>query len=347
MPNAETGSYYNCIGAYASLRFQLVNLMSVFTAVEPAQLEHFLQRYELGKACDFSPISAGITNTNYYLDTDDGSYVLTLYEHHSDDELDYMLGLQQHLAEKSVLCPAPLKDRRGDYYSSLNHRPAAIINRLPGEIETAPVTEHCAQIGAELARFHLAGQDFVKNRPNPRGVEWLLAAGDMLEAHLTPQDQQLLTSTVGDFRNFDHRPLAHGAIHADLFHDNALFVDGALGGIIDFDYACHDSLVLDIAVLLNDWCSDRQGNLESRRVTAVLNAYQQLRPLHQVEIRALPLMLRISALRFWLSRLYDKVFPLSGELTFIKNPDWFRELLMLRSAETRQLERLFLPHYMG
>ena len=323
MPDAENGSYYSCIGDYASLRFQPVNLMSVFTAVEPGQLEHFLQRYALGKACDFSPISAGITNTNYYLDTDYGSYVLTLYEHHSDDELDYMLGLQQHLAEKSVLCPAPVKDRRGDFYSSLNHRPAAIINRLPGDVETAPASEHCAQIGAELARFHLAGQDYVKNRPNSRGVEWLLAAGDMLETHLTAQDRQLLTSTVGDYRNFNHRPLAHGAIHADLFHDNALFVDGELGGIIDFDYACHDSLVLDIAVLLNDWCSDMQGNLESNHVAAVLNAYQQLRPLHQAEIRALPLMLRISALRFWLSRLYDKVFPLSGELTFIKNPDWF------------------------
>lgn len=347
MPDSETGSYYSCIGDYASLRFQLANLMSVFTTVEPAQLEHFLQRYELGKACNFNPISAGITNTNYYLDTDCGSYVLTLYEHHSDDELDYMLGLQQHLADKSVLCPAPVKDRRGDFYSSLNHRPAAIINRLPGDVVTAPAKQHCARIGTELARFHLAGQDFVKNRPNPRGVEWLLAAGDMLEANLTPQDRQLMASTIADYRNFVHRPLAHGAIHADLFHDNALFVDGELGGIIDFDYACHDSLVLDIAVLLNDWCIDGQGNLESERVAAVLNAYQQLRRLDQPEFQALPLMLRFSALRFWLSRLYDKVFPQSGELTFTKNPDWFRALLVLRSAETSQLEQLFLPHYMG
>ena len=347
MPGSETGSYYSCIGDFASLRFQLAYLMSVFTTVEPTQLERFLKRYELGRARDFSPIPAGITNTNYYLETDQGSYVLTLYEHHSDDELDYMLGLQQHLADKAVSCPAPAKDRRGDYYSSLNNRPAAIIDRLPGEVETAPAIEHCAQIGTELARFHLAGQDYMKSRPNPRGVEWLLAAGDMLEAELTPQELQLLTSTIGDYRDFDHRPLAHGAIHADLFHDNALFIDAELGGIIDFDYACHDSLILDIAVLLNDWCIDARGNLDAKRVAAVLDAYQKQRRLDQAEIRALPLMLRFSALRFWLSRLCDKVFPPSGELTFSKDPNWFRELLVLRSNEIDQLEQLFLPHDMG
>lgn len=321
--------------------------MSVFTNVESAQLDHFLKRYEIGKALLFSPIPTGITNSNFYLDTDQGSYVLTLYEHHSDDELDYILGLQQHLADNAVLCPAPIMDRRGDVYSTLNQRPVAIIQRMPGDIETTPDCGHCAQVGAELARFHLAGQSYVKNRPNPRGVEWLLAAGDMLEANLSSQDQLLLASTLAGFRDFDHRRLPHGAIHGDLFHDNSLFNDGALGGIIDFDYACHDSLVLDIAVLLNDWCIDAQGNLEARRVSAVLDAYQQQRQLKLAEIQVLPMMLRFSALRFWLSRLYDKVFPLSGELTFIKDPNEFRNLLLLRSTDVKLLEDLLLPHYMG
>lgn len=347
MPGPETGSYYSCIGDFASLRFQLANLMSVFTTVQPAQLEEFLKRYELGQVSDFRPIPAGITNTNYYLDTDCGRYVLTLYEHHSDDELDYMLGLQQHLAEKSVCCSSPVVDRRGDYYSSLNQRPAAIIHRMPGDIETEPAPSHCAQTAAELARFHLAGQDFGKIRPNPRGIEWLLAAGDMLEAELSSQDKSLLASMLGDYQDFDHAALAQGAIHADLFHDNALFNDGRLGGIIDFDYACHDSLVLDIAILLNDWCIDAQGELDAVRVSAVLDAYQQHRGLDRIELQALPLMLRFSALRFWLSRLYDKVFPISGELTFVKDPGIFRNMLVMRSDDTKQIEKLVFQHSMG
>ena len=347
MRGPETGSSYSCIGDFASLRFLLAYSMSVFTTVEPAQLARFLKRYELAPVRDFRPISAGITNTNYFLDTDCGRYVLTLYEHHSDDELDYILDLQQHLSTQAVACPSPVADRRGDKYSTLNNRPAAINRRMPGEVEIAPGDKHCALVGAELARFHLAGQGFDRIRPNPRGVAWLLAVADMLEAELSRKERLLIASTLRDIRDFDSGSLEQGAIHADLFHDNALFHNDTLGGIIDFDYACHDCLVLDLAVLLNDWCIDADGELQAKRVTAVLDAYQELRRLDRKELQALPLMLRFTALRFWLSRLYDKVFPLSGELTFIKDPRFFRNLLLLRDAQTDQLQRLFLSHDTG
>ena len=320
--------------------------MSVFTTVEQPQLEQFLVRYDIGKARGFRPISEGITNTNYQLETDLGDFVLTLYEHHGDDELDYMLGLQQHMAAKSVLCPAPVEDRRGDFYSILNQRPAAIIHRLPGTVIVTPDAQHCAQVGTELARFHLAGQDYEKHRDNPRGIDWLLAAGDMLGNNISVDDQLLFDSTLQDYRNFDYAALPRGAIHADLLHDNVLFVDGQLSGIIDFDYVCDESFAFDIAVALNDWCIDSRGLLDEARVAAVLKAYQAQRRLEPEEIEALPLMLRFGALRFWLSRLYDKVFPLHGELTFIKNPAEFRDLLCLRSGQQESLRKLLLKHYM-
>ena len=316
--------------------------MSVFTTVEQPQLEQFLVRYDLGKACGFRPISAGITNTNYQLETDRGDFVLTLYEHHSDDELDYMLGLQQHMADKSLLCPAPVKDRRGDYYSMLNQRPAAIIRRLPGAVIAAPEAQHCAQVGAELARFHLAGKDYREHRGNPRGIDWLLAVGDMLADNISVDERLLLDSTLREYRNFDFSALPHGAIHADLFHDNALFVDDQLSGIIDFDYVCEEVFAFDIAVSLNDWCIDGRGDLDAARVAAMLNHYQAHRRLELAEIQALPIMLRFGALRFWLSRLYDKVFPLHGELTFIKDPAELRDLLRLRSNQHESLQQLFL-----
>ena len=321
--------------------------MSVYTTVEPDQLEQFLKRYDIGSAQALKPIAAGITNSNYYLDTDNGHYVLTLYEHHSDDELEYILGLQQHLSNRGVHCAAPVKDRRGDFFSPLKQRPAAIIEKLPGAVQAEPDALRCNQIGGELARFHRAGQDYRRMRANPRGIEWLLAAADMLESELDDDDRQLYEAVLRDYRALDITRLPRGAIHADLFHDNVLFDGDALKGIIDFDYACFDCLVLDIAVLLNDWCSDAGGNLQANLVAAVLEGYQRERRLTRMEIDALPLMLRLGALRFWFSRLYDKAFPLSGELTFIKNPDNFRGLLVLRSNEKKDLDALFLPHYMG
>lgn len=321
--------------------------MSVYTTVDTAQLEQFLKRYELGKARDFAPIAAGITNSNYRLETDSGHYVLTLYEHHSDDELDYMLGLQQYLANQSIHCSAPVTDRRGDFYSSLNRRPTAIIHRLPGTVQSRPDSAHCSMIGSELARFHLAGREYPGVRPNPRGIDWLIVVRDMLDANLSYEDQQLIANTLQDYRNADWDVLPSGAIHADLFHDNVLFVEHGLGGIVDFDYACYDSFVFDIAVLINDWCSDAECQLDLTRVSAVLDAYQQQRQLSDIEAKALPLMLRITALRFWLSRLYDQTFPLSGEITFVKCPDEYRQMLILRSAQIERLGELILPHHMG
>lgn len=305
--------------------------MSVYTAVDPAQLDDFLTHYALGKAENLNPIAAGITNSNYCLATETGEYVLTLYEHHSDDELDYILGLQQHLANHGVSCACPVSDRRGALYSNLNLRPAAIIHRIEGSVVAQPTIEHCRLIGKELAKFHLAGQEYAAFRENPRGIDWWLVMCDMLDSVLSTEDHKLLQTTVEDYRKIARDALPQGAIHADLFHDNVLFRDDDLGGIIDFDYACNDSFVFDIAIMLNDWCIDPQQKWIKPRVDAVLEGYQQLRQLLQVERLALPLMLRIAALRFWLSRLHDKTFPLSGQLTTIKYPDEYRKLLVMHS----------------
>ena len=315
--------------------------MSVYTSVNLDQLEQFLRCYDIGTAIDFKPIAAGITNSNYALQTDRGFFVLTLYEHHSDDELDYMLRLQCHLAKHGVLCSEPVIDRRGEFYSSLNNRPVAIIRRLDGETQSLPNLHQCALIGTELAKFHLAGRHFDLVRANPRGLDWIFVVRDMLQDNLDAGDLGAIETTLLAARKLDLDTLPRGAIHADLFHDNALFDGDTLGGILDFDYACTDSFALDIAVLLNDWCVDQDSQLVDTRVAAVIDAYQKQRPLEDIEIEALPLLLRVAALRFWLSRLYDKTFPLSGELTFIKSPDQYRIMHRLRSAGVK------LPDHLG
>jgi homoserine kinase type II len=315
--------------------------MSVYTKVEPAQLEEFLRRYELGEQGSLRAIAAGITNTNYYLQTDAGEFVLTLYEHHSDDELDFILGLQQHLAGQGINCASPVTDRRGGLYSILNHRPAAIIHRVAGGVIPQPQPAHCSTTGEALAQMHLAGQNYDKCRPNPRGLDWCIATVDMLDSVLTSDDRQLINATISDYARFPTSDLPRGAIHADLFHDNVLFQAEGPGGIIDFDYACNDSFVFDIAIMLNDWGIGADGKFIDTHIDAILEGYQSIRPLLDIERQALPLMLRAAALRFWLSRLYDSTFPLSGELTYIKSPEEFRKLLVLRSDN--QPSPLFSP----
>jgi len=302
--------------------------MSVYTRVDKGQLEAFLTNYQIGELVDFHGIVAGITNTNYFLRSSSGEFVLTLYENHSVQTLDYILGLQYHLASNGVACALPVLDNNTQLYSSLNNRPAAIIHRLPGLVCKDPSLENCALIGTELARFHLAGRGYTLNRSNPCGFNWGVVTCDKLESYLSDIDQQLLLEELQFYQRYPMSGLPIGTLHADLFHDNVLFDGDSLSGIIDFDYACNDVLIYDLCVTINDWCIGTDGGIDQNRMLAVMQAYQQLRPLLEQEQAALPMMFRAAALRFWLSRLHDKAFPIAGELTFTKSPDEYKNLLL-------------------
>ncbi|MDJ0778683.1 MAG: homoserine kinase [Gammaproteobacteria bacterium] len=306
--------------------------MSVFTRVDSAELADFLESYDIGEARLLEPIAAGVTNSNYRLDTAAGDFILTLYEHHAPRDLAYILGLQRHLAGNGVRCARPVIDRQGRLFKVLNQRPAAIIERLPGAVAANPDLGQCAAIGAELARFHLAGAGYSARRINPRGQQWILSMREMLRKQMDDSGRSLIDDVLGRVSAIDPATLPAGAIHADLFHDNAMFMNGELGGIFDFDYACHDNFCFDIAVLLNDWCIDGVGELIPARVNATLAAYRAQRALLPTEMRALPAMLAFTALRFWLSRLHDLAFPLTGDLVLVKPPEEYRNIAELRLA---------------
>ena len=304
--------------------------MSVYTTVSADALEAFLCRYNIGNLISHQGISAGITNTNYAIETTGGAFILTLYEHHSETALDYILGLQHHLANKNVACAAPVLDSDGLLFSSLNQRSAAIIERVPGQVCKSVSSRHCAVIGSELARFHLAGSDYTAKRNNPCGLDWYVVIAKKLDPVLNRSERILLHQEIDIYFQYPFTSLPQGSIHADIFHDNVLFDGDRLGGIIDFDYACYGTLIYDLAVIMNDWCIFANGELDPARTESLLQAYHRVRPLQDRELKALNLMLRVGALRFWLSRLNDIKFPVLGELTFHKDPDEFLNMLLLR-----------------
>lgn len=307
--------------------------MSVYTKVGNSELKVFLLRYSLGNLVSHTGIKAGVTNTNYWLETDRGHYVLTLFEHLDNSNLDYVLGLQHHLADQGVSCSAPITDNQGLLCSVLNGRPAAIVGRIAGTVCSNPSIDQCRKIGAELARFHLAGLDFDNHKSNSRGLDWWLSISKKLRFVLSEPDIDLINEVINEFQASDLAGLPQGALHGDLFHDNVLFDGDCLNGIVDFDYACHDYFLYDISVTINDWCIDKIGALDFDKLDALLTAYSDIKPLLDCEHAALPIMLQVAALRFWLSRLYDKTFPLEGELTFVKDPNEFRQMLLLRRGE--------------
>lgn len=312
--------------------------MSVFTSVSVPQLKTWLQDYAIGELIELKGISSGITNTNYFVITDQDKYVLTLFEHNTIDELPYFIELMSHLAAHHIPCPKPITDKAGGSLHMLNGKPATLISCLTGrDIDTPNVTQ-CAAVGEVLAKMHIAGlsfdqQDHHEQTRNPRGADWRNKTAQLVMPHLDAEAQQLLKAEMTFQAGLDLTALPSGVIHADLFRDNVLFDGDQIGGLIDFYYACHDTLAYDLAIAVNDWCVHADGSLDANRLEAMLKAYQAVRPFNEAELAAWPGLLRIAALRFWLSRLYDQIYPQSGELTHAKDPDHFKRILKLRATQ--------------
>jgi homoserine kinase type II len=304
--------------------------MAVFTPVSKNELTRWLQGYAIGTLIEFAGIATGIENTNFFVTTTRGRYVLTLFENLTRGELPFYLKLMAHLARHAIPAPAPIADHQNRLLGELNGKPAAIVTRLTGSSQMQPALSHCAAVGAMLAHLHLAGQSFDMRLDNPRGPKWWRATAPQVQPFLSPGQSSLLDGELAYQASHRLDQLPRGVVHADLFRDNVLFAGEEIGGVIDFYFAGNDVLLYDLAVCANDWGVDAAGELDPARTGALLGAYHAVRPLIAAEHTAWPLMLRAAALRFWLSRLYDLHVPRPGEIIHPHDPQQFGRILELR-----------------
>jgi homoserine kinase type II len=272
-------------------------------------------------------IASGIENTNYFVTTSNGRFVLTLFEKLKAHELPFYLNLMAHLARHGIPCPSPVANRDNNFLGTLNGKPACIVSRLSGKSQMQPEATHCAAVGAMLGQMHVAGQGFSESMSNPRGAAWRAEAAARVRPFLNAQDAALLQGEVDFHAAHTLASLPQGIVHADLFRDNVLFDGERVGGLIDFYFACNDSLLYDVAITVNDWCMNADGKLDTARARALLDAYHAARPFTAQEGAMWPIALRVAALRFWISRLFDLHLPRDGELINAHNPDQFKRIL--------------------
>ena len=314
--------------------------MAVYTEVSFDEANTLLQSLNLGTLQDMQGCSGGIENTNYFVTTDQAPYVLTLFERLSAEQLPFYLRLMKHLAHHGVPVPDPAANRDGDVVHTLNGKPAAVVNRLRGKSELAPIDAHCALVGAKLARMHLAGRDFSMHQPNLRALDWWNETVPVIVPFVPAEQAALLHSELA-YQNHvatlsSYGALPRGPIHADLFRDNVMFERDATGqpaltGFFDFYFAGVDTWLFDIAVCLNDWCLDLPtGAADAQRTRAFLDAYASVRPLQAQERALLPAMARAGALRFWISRLWDLHLPREAAVLQAHDPEHFYRVLRQR-----------------
>ena len=323
--------------------------MAVFTEVSFDETARFIKPLGVGTLQAMRGIRAGIENTNYFVTTDRGEYVLTLFERLGFEQLPFYLRLMQHLARKGIPVPEPKADVNGEILFLLAGKPAALVDKLSGGHQLAPDVHHCEQVGAMLARMHLAGQDFALSQPNLRGLAWWTDTVPQVLPYLEQEQQCLLTEELAYQQALAASPayqaLPRGPVHADLFRDNVMFEPAAmptegdepvrglpgrerLSGFFDFYFAGVDTWLFDIAVCLNDWCIDLDsGRMVEQRSAAFVRAYSTVRPLSTAEQRLMPALLRAAAFRFWLSRLWDFHLPREAAMLKPHDPAHFERVL--------------------
>ena len=318
--------------------------MAVFTEVSEKEARDLLRQLPLGTFQSLRGIQGGIENTNYFLSTDQGEWVLTLFERLTAQQLPFYLHLMKHLAHAGIPVPDPQASRHsGDILLRVCGKPAAVVNRLRGSSQLAPAPVHCAAVGEMLARMHLAGRDFERQQPNLRGLSWWNETAPVVLPHLDAGLAELLQSELA-YQNHiaassAYAALPRGPVHADLFRDNVMFEGEQLTGFFDFYFAGIDSWLFDLAVCLNDWCIDHAtGAHDAPRAQAMLAAYQRVRPLTSAERQLLNAQLRAGALRFWISRLWDFYLPREAAMLTPHDPRHFERVLRQRIAHPMQLD---------
>ncbi len=327
--------------------------MAVYTEVSFDEAAPLLQSLGLGTLQTITACSGGIENTNYFVDTDQGRYVLTLFERLTFEQLPFYLHLMKHLAQRGIAVPEPQAlvtadaAKPGDILLTLNGKPAAVVNRLRGRSELSPTPAHCAAVGNMLARMHLAGLDYPRQQPNLRGLSWWNDTVPVVLPYLSPEQNRLILSELA-YQNHvaassAYRALPRGPVHADLFRDNVMFEtsDDALEltGFFDFYFAGCDTWLFDIGVALNDWCINLDsGAQDTPRTEAFMTAYQAVRALTPQERTLLPAMQRAGALRFWTSRLWDFHLPREAAVLQAHDPGHFERVLRQRLAHPYSLQ---------
>lgn len=307
--------------------------MSVFTPLARPELETFLASYGLGRLRDFQGIAAGSENTNYFISLEQGEYVLTLVERGPVQEMPFFIELLDVLHDADLPVPYALRTTEGQALRELAGKPALLQPRLPGKHIKEPNTQHCVEIGSLLGKLHLATREHVLERRTDRGLDWMLSEGRNFLSHLGDRERALLEKALTEIDELKPQILAlpRANLHGDLFRDNALFEGTHLTGVIDFYNACSGPMLYDLAIALNDWCSDEEGNLDPVHARAMLGAYAALRPFTAAEAQLWPTMLRVGCVRFWLSRLIAAE-SFAGQDVLIHDPMEFENRLARRQS---------------
>ena len=312
--------------------------MSVFTTITTDDLTPFLAQYPITSLKSFHGIASGISNSSFFLNTEDRAFVLTIVERESKGDVEWFMQFIHFLNQRGFPCASPIAMHDGLFTSTLAHKPAALVEKLAGEGKLEVTPADCQLIGQTIANLHITAMEFDQKRADTRGAVWRTQTASLVRGYLPDDERELLDTEMALQHDNILSTLPQSIIHADLFRDNVLFDGNDISGVIDFYFACNGCMIYDLCIAYNDWCRNDDGSRDPKRARAFLNGYNSVRTLQCIEEENLSIAMRCASLRYWLSRLQDFYFPAEGELTYTKDPNVYKRILRHCILESKTQE---------
>ena len=301
--------------------------MVVYTKLSKNEMEGFFSKYNLGKLINYKGIEEGIENTNYFIKTEKGQFILTLYEKRVEEkDLPFFIGLMKNLYDKKFPSPEPVINKNGNYISEINGKKAAIVSFLTGSAKKNLNPDHCHEVGLYTGKLHLITKDLSGKRENKLSINsWRKIYNKVRNdcAKIHPNLIKVIEKNLELIENQWPKKLPSGIIHADLFPDNIFFNNGKLTGIIDYYFSCNDFYAFEIAICLNALCFEGKNENLSFNVTKAkkfIDGYSSVRKLSDEEKKSLKILCQGAAIRFLLTRVFDYLNLTEGALVKIKDP---------------------------
>jgi len=304
--------------------------MSVYTNLDSKDVKSLLNKYNIGTLKSYKGIADGITNTNYFVNTTKGKYVITLFEDISQSKVKKYLKLMNYFSGKNLCSPEIMLTKNMDILTVVKSKPCSIMQKLSGKTITKTNTKLCSSIGKIIGTFHCVSKDYNHKITNDRDTEWVDKSIKRIKNHISKDQMSLLLHSSKIFKKLFTTSLPHGMIHSDLFRDNVLAYKDNIRGIIDYYYTIKGPIIYELAVIINDWCVNKDGSINKAKYNNFIKSYNSIRALGLTEAKQLNNAMIASGLRYYLSRLVDMIFPKVGEITHIKDPYVFEKILLKR-----------------
>ena len=315
-----------------SLKVIYHNYMSVYTNLTAKDVSKLLSQYDIGSLVSYKGISDGITNTNYFLVTSKGKYVITIFEDITKARARKYLKLMNYFSKHGLCSPEIMLTKNDEVICTFKLKPCSIMERLTGKTITETNISLCKSVGKIVGSFHLSSKNYKNKIINSRDIKWVNENMKKIKAHISKDQYKLLSQSRKIFKKIFEMDFPKGIIHSDLFRDNVLEKSNKVTGIIDYYYSFHGPFIYELGVIINDWCSNKDGSINIRKYNNFINSYNSVRPLTPKERKYINSAMVAAGLRFYLSRLVDMAFPKVGEITHIKDPKTFERIIKSRIA---------------